>query len=88
MIHYYVVLASMKTLKGSRQNRKRLGLTIRRRREEMSVSQEGLAEIIDCHRNYVGLLERGEQNVTIDMLGRVAKGLGCSVTDLVGEAGL
>ena len=63
-------------------------MAIRRRREEMSVSQEGLAEIIDCHRNYVGLLERGEQNVTIDMLGRVAKGLGCSVTDLVREASL
>ena len=54
----------------------------------MGVSQEGLAEIIGCHRNYVGLLERGEQNVTIDMLSRVAKALGCSVTDLVGEAGL
>ena len=78
----------MKTLKGSRQNRRRLGLAIRRRREEMSVSQEGLAEIIDCHRNYVGLLERGEQNATIDMLSRVAKALGCTVTDLVGEAKL
>ncbi|MBL7077937.1 MAG: helix-turn-helix transcriptional regulator [Kiritimatiellae bacterium] len=78
----------MKTLRTSRRNRKQLGLAIRRRREEMGVSQESLAEIIDCHRNYVGLLERGEQNVTIDMLGRVAKGLGCSVTDLVGEAGL
>ncbi len=88
MIHYYVVLASMKTLKESRKNRKQLGLALRRRREEMGVSQEGFAEIIDCHRNYVGLLERGEQNVTIDMLGRMAKGLGCSVTDLVGEANL
>lgn len=88
MIHYYVVLASVKTLKESRKNRKQLGLALRRRREEMGVSQERLAEIIDCHRNYVGLLERGEQNVTIDMLGRVAKGLGCSVTDLVGEASL
>jgi len=54
----------------------------------MGVSQEGLAEIIGCHRNYVGLLERGEQNVPIDMLARVAKALGCSVTDLVAEAGL
>jgi transcriptional regulator with XRE-family HTH domain len=54
----------------------------------MGVSQEGLAEIIECHRNYVGLLERGEQNVTIDMLSRVARGLGCTVTDLVDEAGL
>ena len=54
----------------------------------MGLSQEGLAEIIGCHRNYVGYLERGEQNVTIDMLARVAKALGCTVTDLVSEAGL
>jgi len=78
----------MKTLRKSQRNRKQLGLAIRRRRDEMSVSQEGLAEIIGCHRNYVGYLERGEQNVTIDMLARVADGLGCSVTDIVRGAGL
>lgn len=88
IIHYYVVLASVKTLKKSQQNRKQLGFAIRRRRDEMGVSQEDLAEIIDCHRNYVGLLERGEQNVTIDMLARVAKAVRCSVADLVAEAGL
>ena len=88
MIHYYAVVASVKTLKSSQRNRRQLGLAIRRRRDEMDVSQEGLAEIIGCHRNYVGLLERGEQNVTIDMLSRVAKALGCTVTDLVGEANL
>jgi transcriptional regulator with XRE-family HTH domain len=87
-VHHYDVLASVKTLKESQQNRKQLGLAIRRHREEMGVSQEGLAEIIGCHRNYVGYLERGEQNVTIDMLARVAKAVGCTVTDLVSEAGL
>jgi transcriptional regulator with XRE-family HTH domain len=87
-VHNYDVLASVKTLKESQQNRKQLGLAIRRHREEMGVSQEGLAEIIGCHRNYVGYLERGEQNVTIDMLARVAKAVGCTVTDLVSEAGL
>jgi transcriptional regulator with XRE-family HTH domain len=88
MIHHYAVVSSVKTLKESQRNRKQLGLAIRRHRDEMGVSQEGLAEIIGCHRNYVGLLERGEQNVTIDMIARVAKALGCTVTDLVGEAGL
>ena len=87
-IHHYDVLASVKTLKSSQRNRKHLGLAIRRRRDEMGASQEGLAEIIGCHRNYVGYLERGEQNVTIDMLGRVAKALDCTVADLVSEAGL
>jgi len=86
IIHYYVVLASVKTLKESQRNRKRLGLAIRNRRAAMGVSQEGLAEIVGCHRNYVGLVERGEQNVTIDMLGRLAKALGCTITDLVSDA--
>ena len=88
MIHYYAVVASMKTVRHSLRNRKQLGLAIRRHRDEMGVSQEVFAEITGCHRNYVGLLERGEQNVTIDMLTRVAEALGCTVTDLVGEAGL
>lgn len=87
-IHHYDVLARVKTLKESQRNRKNLGLAIRRRRDEMDVSQEGLAEIIGCHRNYVGYLERGEQNVTIDMLSRVAKALRCTVKDLIIEAGL
>ena len=88
VLHHYDVLASVKTLKSSQRNRKQLGLVIRRRRDEIGGSQEGLAELIGCHRNYVGYLERGEQNVTIDMLARVAKALRCTVTDLVGEAGL
>ena len=88
MVHYYVVLSTVRRKKEKQVHRKQLGEAIRRHRAEMSVSQEGLAEIIGCHRNYVGLLERGEQNVTIDMLSRVAKALGCAVTDLVGEAGL
>ena len=85
-IHYYDVLASVKKLKDSERNRERLGLAIRNRRAAMGVSQEGLAELVGCHRNYVGLVERGEQNVTIDMLGRLAKAMGCTVTDLVSDA--
>jgi len=88
ILHHYDVLASVKTLKSSQRNREQLGVAIRRRRDEMAVSQEGLAEIIGCHRNYVGYLERGEQNVTIDMLSRVARALGCTVTDLTSEARL
>ncbi len=87
-VHHYDVLSSVKTLKNSQRNRKQLGLAIRRRRDELSVSQEGLAEIIGCHRNYVGYLERGEQNVTIDMLSRVAKALGCTVREIINDTEL
>lgn len=50
------------------------------------MSQEKLAELADCHRNYVGTVERGEQNITIDMLARFTKALGTTVTDLSGSA--
>jgi transcriptional regulator with XRE-family HTH domain len=87
-MHYYVVLASVKTLGESNRPRKALGLAVRRRREGMRVSQEALAELVECHRNYVGLVERGEQNVTIDMLARFARALKCTVTEIVKEASL
>ena len=65
-----------------------LGQAIRLRRETMSLSQEAFAEKVDCHRNYVSLVERGQQNVTIDMLRRIAAALKCSVAELCSEAKL
>ena len=78
----------MKTTKVSQRRREVLGHVIRQRREDIGLSQEKLGEMVDCHRNYVGLIERGQQNVTIDMLGRFAVALECSITDIVGEARL
>ena len=63
------------------EHRSRLGITIRKRRLALGLSQERLAELIDCHRNYVGTVERGEQNITIDMLVRFAKALKCKMPD-------
>ena len=34
----------------------------------MGLSQEEFAEKVDCHRNFVGRIERGEQNPTVDTL--------------------
>jgi len=88
MLHYYAVMSIMKRPRGSNVGRLELGQAIRRRREAMSLSQEAFAERVDCHRNYVSLVERGEQNVTIDMLRRVAGALACSVEELMKEARL
>jgi len=51
------------------------------------VSQEKLAEIADVHRNYVGLVERGEQNLTVEMLFRFARSLRCKPSSLLVDAG-
>jgi transcriptional regulator with XRE-family HTH domain len=79
----------MKSRKGqSSQHRKRLGQAIRARRIERGLSQEKLAGVVECHRNYVGMVERGEQNLTIDMLTRFARALKTSVAEFAKQSRL
>lgn len=87
-MHYYAVMSTMKKPSGSKRGRLDLGQGIRQRREAIGLSQEAFAERVDCHRNYVSLVERGEQNITIDMLRRFAKALKCTVAELCADAEL
>lgn len=48
---------------------------VRRRRLELGLSQEALAERAGVHRTYVGMLERSEKNVTIYNIERIARAL-------------
>jgi len=52
------------------------GKKVRELREKRGWSQEKLAEIADLHRNYVGNVERGEQNISIDNIEKIAHALG------------
>lgn len=83
----FAVLSSVKSAKDTRMRRRQIGAAIRRRREELALSQEELAEAIDCHRNYVGLVERGEHNVSIEMIARFAEAFKCRASDIIREAG-
>ena len=65
-----------------------VGKVIARRRKELGLSQEKLAEIVDCHRTYVGITERGERNITIFTLKAFATALNCAPSDLLKECGL
>jgi transcriptional regulator with XRE-family HTH domain len=65
------------------QHRRALGVNIRAERKRIGWSQERLAEAADLHPVYVGSVERGEENVSIDSLARVAKALKVSIGDLV-----
>lgn len=85
-MHIYDVLASMK--KKIPKHRIELGDAIRRRRQELGISQEKFAEIVDCHRNFVGRVERGQQNPTVDTLVRIANSLDCTVRDIVNDTSL
>jgi ribosome-binding protein aMBF1 (putative translation factor) len=48
-------------------------------------SQEQLAEKADLHPNYLGRVERGEEQVSLAALVRIARALGVRVKDLVAE---
>jgi ribosome-binding protein aMBF1 (putative translation factor) len=67
---------------------KSLGDAIRLTRAEKGLSQEALAVDAELDRSYVGGIERGEHNVTIINLNKVAKALGLPISALLIKAGL
>jgi transcriptional regulator with XRE-family HTH domain len=61
----------------------RFGRVLRCRREAAGLSQEALAAEAGLHRNYVGLLERGERVPTIVVVDRLARALGTTMSGLL-----
>ncbi len=56
---------------------------LKRLRVERGLSQELLAEIANLHRTYVGSVERGERNVSIDNMEGFANALNVSLRDML-----
>jgi transcriptional regulator with XRE-family HTH domain len=53
-----------------------LGQRVRELRSKMGVSQERLAVMAHIHRTYMGSVERGEKNISLESLVRIAHALG------------
>ena len=64
---------------------KALGKRIRELRLKKGFSQESFADHCGLHRTYMGGIERGERNLTIQTMATVAKGLGMTMSDLLAD---
>ena len=61
------------------------GNSVRKRRKALGLSQEQLAERAKLHRTYIGMVERGEKNITLTNIEKIALALGCAVNELLEE---
>ena len=64
------------------------GKTLREKRLANGLSQEGLAELADLHFTYVSSVERGERNISLENMARLAKALKCHIKNLVSDIDL
>ena len=58
---------------------KTVGTNLRAYRLERGISQEAFAELMGVHRTYMGGVERGERNLTLKSVERIAEKLGVEV---------
>ncbi len=61
------------------------GAAVRRLRRERGWSQEEFADRVGVHRTYMGSVERGERNLSLLNIGRIADALQVTLTALMAE---
>ena len=62
---------------------KTVGRNLRAYRMERGLSQEAFAEVLGVHRTYMGGVERGERNLTLKSVERMAEKLEIEVLELM-----
>lgn len=60
----------------------RFGLAIRKLRNKKNLTQEELASLCDLDRTYIGSVERGERNVSLINIHKIASALNIEVKEL------
>jgi transcriptional regulator with XRE-family HTH domain len=66
--------------------RAKLGRAVRRLRSDAAFSQESFADACHLHRTYIGSVERGETNISLDNIERIARTLKIPISRLFAEA--
>ena len=64
-----------------------IGQRIRNYRTQKGLSQEKLAELAGCHPTYIGQLERGEKNATLESVEKIASAMDVSLSQLFDKLG-
>ena len=62
--------------------RVRFGKALRKKRNKLGVSQEAFADMCELDRSYIGGIERGERNVALVNIEKLAKTLRISISEL------
>lgn len=80
-----IVSVSLHFLSVGMRNRTliRFGNKVRAERKRQGISQERLGELAKVHRTYVGMIERGEKNITLSNIEKIARALKIKISDLV-----
>jgi transcriptional regulator with XRE-family HTH domain len=63
-----------------------VGENLRSHRQKLGLSQEAFAEVLGVHRTYMGAVERGEQNLTLQSVERIAETIRVSPYELLRES--
>ncbi len=61
----------------------RFGEKVRTERTKRGLSQEELGAKAGVHRTYIGMIERGEKNITLLNIEKIARALGIIISNLV-----
>lgn len=64
-----------------------LGSNLRRYRQDRGLSQEDFADLLELHRTYVGGVERGERNLTLKSVERIAALIAADPLELLRPGG-
>lgn len=64
-----------------------IGQRVRNYRTSKGLSQEKLAELSGCHPTYIGQVERGEKNATLESIEKISSAMGISLSQLFEKFG-
>lgn len=59
------------------------GNKVRTERKKQNMSQEEFADLVGVHRTYIGMIERGEKNITLENIEKIANALKIPISKLL-----